>query len=330
MREVEKATNTTGGKRQPPIETTAHGRKAKSSTEGEDNQRRTHEKLPTKSKKSTRNNSDDDLSRQSKKTRSDDDASSPADATGNGDTPNLEAIKGSLRKKGSGSATPKGLEMKAKKTATFAEAVSKGATDKSAPAIVHKKCVVAFSVRVDKGKDTQAAFGKKIIAAPSFLQTHINKQAVFFAIDGSASDRPPIKEKADLPGFQVILRRYFTIPSDRAFDNVNQDGGRAIRGSAVMGFSLDPQKCLDEAAGDLRHMGCAIYFKQCQEVNMVARLLLLGAPNTIEEEVIRRTIDKELQQIEQRLISDNNAEYKVPQRCWRKALDLIPRPAFVR
>ena len=95
---------------------------------------------------------------------------------------------------------------------------------------------------------------------------------------------------------------------------MNQDGGQAIRGSAVMGFSLDPQKCLDEAAGDLRHMGCGIYFKQCQEVNTVARLLLLGTPNTIEEEVIQRMIDKELQQIEQCLISDNNAKYKFPQR----------------
>jgi hypothetical protein len=250
----------------------------------------------------------------------DDDASSPADATGNGDTPNLEAIKGSLWKKGLGSSTPKGLEKKAKKTATIAEAVSKGATEKSAPAIAHKKCVVAFSVRVDKGKDTQAVFGKKIIAALSFLQTHIDKQAAFFAIDGLVSDRPPIKEKADLPGFQVILRRYFAIPSDRAFDNVNQDRGQAIRGSTVMGFSLDPQKCLDEAAGDLQHMGCAIYFKQCQEFNMVGRLLLLSAPNTIEEEVIRRTINEELQQIEQCLILDNNAEYKFPQRCISKWL----------
>jgi hypothetical protein len=67
-------------------------------------------------------------------------------------------------------------------------------------------------------------------------------------------------------------------------------------------------------------MGCAIYFKQCQEVSTVARLLLLGAPNTIEEEVIKRTIDEELQQIEQRLISDNNAEYKFPQRRTSKWL----------
>jgi hypothetical protein len=120
----------------------------------------------------------------------------------------------------------------------FAEAVSKGATEKLAPAVAHKKCVVTFSVRVDKGKDTQAAFGKLNIAALSFLQMHIDKQAAFFAINGLVSDRPPIKEKADLPGFQVILCRYFAIPSDRAFDNVNQDGGRAIRGSAVMGFLL--------------------------------------------------------------------------------------------
>ena len=187
-------------------------------------------------------------------------------------------------------------------------AVSKAVTKKLAPAITHKKCVVASSVRVDKGKDTQAAFGKKIIATLSFLRTHIDKHAVFFAIDGSDSIRPPIKEKSDLPGFQVILHRYFVIPSERAFNNVNQDGGQAIRGSEMMGFSLDPHKCIDEAVGDLRHMGCAIYFKQCQEVNTVAHQLLLGAPNTIEEEVIRRTIDEELKQIEQRLISDNSAE----------------------
>jgi hypothetical protein len=60
-------------------------------------------------------------------------------------------------------------------------------------------------------------------------------------------------------------------------------------------------------------MGCTIYFKQCQEVNTVACMLLLSALNMIEEEVIQRTINEELQQIEQRLISDNNAEYKFPQ-----------------
>ncbi len=40
---------------------------------------------------------------------------------------NLEAMKGSLRKKETGMAKSKGLEKKDKKTATFVEAASKGA-----------------------------------------------------------------------------------------------------------------------------------------------------------------------------------------------------------
>ncbi len=108
------------------------------------------------------------------------------------------------------------------------------------------------------------------------------------------------------------------IPSERAFDSINQDGGRTIKGSAVMGFSLDPQKCLEEAAGDLRHMGCAIYYKQCQEVNTIAGQLLLGAPNTIKVEVVKQTLDEELKLVEQKLLSKNNVEYKFPQRCLSK------------
>ncbi len=117
--------------------------------------------------------------------------------------------------------------------------------------------MVAFAIRVGKGKDTKVVFDKKNVAALSFLQNYINRHAAFFSIDESDSSRPPIKEKADVPAFQVILRKYFNIPNDRAFDSVNQDGGRVIKGFAIMGFSLDPQKCLDEAAGNLRHMGCA-------------------------------------------------------------------------
>ena len=263
---------------------------------------------PRRTKKAPRT-ADDEHSRRSKKTRSDDEISSP-DESGDGNIANLEAIKGSLRKKGSGASSTKGPKVMDKKKATFAEVTKKAPPKNSVPAIRHKKCVVAFSVRVDKGKDTQAAFGKKLITALSFLQAHIDKNSLFFAIDESDSSRPPIKEKADLPIYQVILRRYFAIPNERAFDNVNQEGGRAIRGSAVMGFSKDPKKCLEEAAGDLRHMGCAIYFKQCQEVHTVARQLLLGAPNTIDEETIFRTLDEELRRIESRLISEGNAEYK--------------------
>ena len=283
-----------------------------------DKQRESPTTVTRRSKKAPRP-ADDEHSRRSKKTRSDDEISSP-DEAGDGNVANLEAIKGSLWKKGLGTPSTKGPRVTDKKKATFAEAAKKAPLKSSVPAIRHKKCVVAFSVRVDKGKDTQAAFGKKLIAGLSFLQAHIDKHSLFFAIDESDSSRPPIKEKADLPAYQVILRRYFAIPNERAFDNVNQEGGRAIRGSAVMGFSKDPKECLDEAAGDLRHMGCAIYFKQCQEVHTVARQLLLGAPNTIEEEVIFRTIDEELRRIESRLTSEGNAEYKYTSRQLSKWL----------
>jgi hypothetical protein len=52
-------------------------------------------------------------------------------------------------------------------------------------------------------------------------------------------------------------------------------------------------------------MGCTIYYKQCQEVNTIARQLLLGAPNTIDKEMIKQTLDEELKLVEQKLLSKN-------------------------
>jgi hypothetical protein len=196
-----------------------------------------------------------------------------------------------------------------------------GASRKTEPEVKYNKFVVAFAIRVDKGKDTKAGFDKKIVAALSFPQTNIDKHAAFFSIDKLDSSRPPIKEKTDVPAFQVILRRYFDIPNKRAFDSVNQDGGRAIKGSAVMRFSLDIQKCLEEASGDLRHMWCANFYKQCQEVSTVARQILLRAPNTIKENIIKQTLGEELKLVEQKLLSGNNTEYKLPQRRQSKWLN---------
>jgi hypothetical protein len=58
-------------------------------------------------------------------------------------------------------------------------------------------------------------------------------------------------------------------------------------------------------------MGCAIFYKQCQEVNTIARQILLGAPNTIKEDIIKQTLDEELKLVEQKLISENNTNYKL-------------------
>jgi hypothetical protein len=72
----------------------------------------------------------------------------------------------------------------------------------------------------------------------------------------------------------------------------------------------DPQTCLDDASGDLQMLGCAIYYKKCQEVDMVATQVLVGAPNTIEEDIIKQTMDEELMVIEQKLLLMNK-DYKL-------------------
>ncbi len=77
-----------------------------------------------------------------------------------------------------------------------------------------------------------------------------------------------------------------------------------------MGFLTDPQTCLDDALGDLRMMGCAIYYKKWQEVNTVATQVLIGAPNTIEEDIIKQTIDEELMVLEQKVLL-TDTDYKL-------------------
>jgi hypothetical protein len=75
------------------------------------------------------------------------------------------------------------------------------------------------------------------------MQTYIGKHASPHPI-GKDQTPKPIREKADMAKYQVMLKSYFSIPNPWAFNNVSQDGGKVIKGSAVMGFSTDPQTCL--------------------------------------------------------------------------------------
>jgi hypothetical protein len=77
-----------------------------------------------------------------------------------------------------------------------------------------------------------------------------------------------------------------------------------------MGFLADLQTCLDDAAGDLQMMGCSIFYKRCQEVDTVATQVLIGAPNTIKEDIIKHTMDKELKVLGQKLLLTNK-DYKL-------------------
>jgi hypothetical protein len=56
------------------------------------------------------------------------------------------------------------------------------------------------------------------------MQIYINKHASFHPI-GKDQTVKLIKEKTDMPKYQVTMRSYFNIPNPRPFDNVSQEGG---------------------------------------------------------------------------------------------------------
>jgi hypothetical protein len=167
---------------------------------------------------------------------------------------------------------------------------------------------VGFAIQVDKGNNVKGGFDKKISEGLAFLHEYLDKAACILP---SKKDPQlnPIKLKTDLPKYQVIMENYFSITNPTAFSNMTQDSGRVIKG-VVMGFLIDPKECLEEAAGDLRMMECSLFYKKCQEVNTVTKLILLGVPNTIEEEEIQKTLHKVLVDLECTLL-ETDSEYKL-------------------
>ncbi len=57
-------------------------------------------------------------------------------------------------------------------------------------------------------------------------------------------------------------------------------------------------------------MGCSLFYKKCQEVDTVSKLILLGVPNSIEEEVIQATMNTVLMDLETTLLN-TASEYKL-------------------
>ncbi len=127
----------------------------------------------------------------------------------------------------------------------------------------------------------------------------------------ASSHTRPICSKSDMPKYQVVIKGCFCIPNNNSFSNVQQENGRVVKGSGLMGFKLDPQQCLEEAGGNPCSMGCSIFFKKCQEVDTVSNFIFLGVPNSISEETVKKTVDKVLQELEAELIK-NDKDYKVP------------------
>jgi hypothetical protein len=178
--------------------------------------------------------------------------------------------------------------------------------------IVYNQCVVGFAIRVDKGNNTKQAFNKKLMEGLQFIQQYVDKNACFLP-HKKDKKLEPICSKSDMPKYQVVMKGYFCIPNNNLFSNVQQENGRVVKGSGLMGFKLDPLQCLEEAGGDLRSMGCSIFFKKSQEVDTVLNFIFLGVPKSISEETVKETVDKVLQEREVELIK-NDKDYKVPVR----------------
>jgi len=165
------------------------------------------------------------------------------------------------------------------------------------------------TIRVDRGNNTKGGLDKKLSEGLTFLREFVDPAACILP-NGKDKRLGPIKSKSDLPKYQLTMRNYFNIPNQMVFSNVNQDHGRVIKGSAIMGFSNNPKNCLDDAAGDLRTMGCSFFYKKCQEVDTVSKLILLGVPNSIEEDVMKDTLDKVLSELECTLLQ-TDSKYKL-------------------
>jgi hypothetical protein len=130
-------------------------------------------------------------------------------------------------------------------------------------AIAYKECVVGFAIRVDKGNNTKLAFDKKLMEGLEFIQQYVDKCACFLPHEKDKK-LEPIRAKNNMPKYQVVMKGYFCIPNNNSFSNVQQENGRVVKGSGIMGFELDPQQCLEEAAGDLRAMGCSTFSRNAR------------------------------------------------------------------
>jgi hypothetical protein len=150
----------------------------------------------------------------------------------------------------------------ARKKATFAMEKSEesGKKKEEEEVAVNFQCVIGFTISVDKGNNTKGGFDKKLSKGLTFFREFVDSAACILP-NGKDKRLGPIRLKSNLPKYQPTMRNYFSIPNQMAFSNVNQDNGRVIKGSAIMGFSIDPKNCLDDAAGDLQTMGCSLFYK---------------------------------------------------------------------
>jgi hypothetical protein len=207
-------------------------------------------------------------------------------------------------------------KVKAKTSTKFADAAKKQAPSHNYMA------VVGFAIRVGKGKETWKAFKKKWGDALNFLRMEIDEGACILPKD-MGSGGLPIVNGAGFPGYQATARKqYLAIPNKYAFTQVKGEGGRTVKGFCQMGFEEEPKGVLELAEGDLRDMGCIIYYKPHQAMDTLQEYALLGVPNTYEAQRVKAIADTELKRLETVMQVDDPENFPLyrdqGQRGWMK------------
>jgi len=169
---------------------------------------------------------------------------------------------------------------------------------------VNFQCVIGFAIRVDKGNNMKGGFNKKLSEGLTFLRDFVDP-AVCILPNRKDKRLGPIKSKSDLPKYQLTMRNYFNIPNQMASRERHGDQGLSNHG-----LLYQPQELFGRCGRGPTNDGLLIIFKKCQEVDTVPKLILLGVPTSIEEEVIKDTLDKVLSELECMLLQ-TDSKYKL-------------------
>jgi hypothetical protein len=123
----------------------------------------------------------------------------------------LESMSASMKKKSTKAKSNKKVakdkqeEKKKKVMFRLDEPRETGRKKDKAEVAICFKCIVGFTIRVDKGNNAKGGFNKKISEGLAFLHKYLDKAACILP-SGKDQRLNPIKSKTDLPKYQVIMK----------------------------------------------------------------------------------------------------------------------------
>ncbi len=155
----------------------------------------------------------------------------------------LEGFTSGVRPKGKGSRKRKKkegeereTEEQVKKTQSRKPKIAFGPTEvEKEKTVAYKECVVGFAIRIDKGNNAKQAFDKKLMEGLQFIQQYVDNRA-WFLPHGKDKKLEQIHNKNNMPKYQVVMKGYFHIPTNKLFSNIQQENGRVVKGFGIMGF----------------------------------------------------------------------------------------------